>query len=42
MEGRTHREISDILAIPQDTVSTVIRRTRERLKIELSKKGLSG
>lgn len=37
---RTHREIALILGIPQDTVSTVIRRTRERLEQSLRKKGL--
>lgn len=36
---RTHREIALILGIPQDTVSTVIRRTRERLQQLLRKKG---
>jgi RNA polymerase sigma factor (sigma-70 family) len=35
LEGRTHREIAECLGIPQDTVSTVIRRTRERLKERL-------
>lgn len=39
IDGRTHREISEILAIPQDTVSTVIRRSRDKLKDELLKKG---
>lgn len=37
---RTHREIALILGIPQDTVSTVIRRTRERLEQLLRKKGI--
>lgn len=37
---RTHREIALILGIPQDTVSTVIRRTRERLEQILRKKGI--
>jgi RNA polymerase sigma-70 factor (ECF subfamily) len=42
MDGRSHREIAAILAIPQDTVSTVIRRTREKLKQDFLKKGLAG
>jgi RNA polymerase sigma factor (sigma-70 family) len=42
MDGRTHREISEILGVPQDTVSTVLRRTRDKLKDELLKKGLTG
>ena len=32
MDGKTHQEISEILGLPQDTVSTVIRRAREKLK----------
>ena len=32
LEGKTHREISDILGIPQDTVSSLIRRTKDKLK----------
>ncbi len=31
MDGKTHREISEILGLPQDTVSAVIRRAREKL-----------
>lgn len=42
LEGKTHREISEILGIPQDTVSTVIRRTREKLKQKLADRGLDG
>jgi len=41
-EGLTHREISEALGIPQDTVSTVIRRTRVKLKSLLEEKGLDG
>ncbi|MCG3176140.1 MAG: hypothetical protein MOGMAGMI_01081 [Candidatus Omnitrophica bacterium] len=39
---RTHREIALILGVPQDTVSTVLRRTRERLADLLRKKGIEG
>ncbi|HTL71104.1 MAG TPA: sigma-70 family RNA polymerase sigma factor [Candidatus Eisenbacteria bacterium] len=40
LEGMTHREIGALLGIPQDTVSTVIRRTREKLKSRLTEAGL--
>ncbi|HTL70028.1 MAG TPA: sigma-70 family RNA polymerase sigma factor [Candidatus Eisenbacteria bacterium] len=40
LEGLTHREIAAVLGIPQDTVSTVIRRTREKLKSRLTEAGL--
>ena len=40
LEGKSHREIGEILKLPQDTVSTVIRRTREKLKQRLIEKGL--
>lgn len=39
-QGLTHRQISELLQIPQDTVSTVIRRTREKLRNSLKQKGL--
>ncbi len=32
VDGRTHREISALLGMPQDTVSTLIRRTKEKLR----------
>ena len=38
VEGKTHRDISDILGLPQEAVSAVIRRAREKLgKIILEK-----
>lgn len=40
LDSKTHREIAEILGLPQDTVSTVIRRTREKLKNRLIKRGL--
>lgn len=39
VEGKTHREIALLTGISQDTVSTLIRRTREKLKEKLSKRG---
>ena len=40
LDGKSHREIGEILALPQDTVSTVIRRTREKMRQRLLEKGL--
>jgi RNA polymerase sigma factor (sigma-70 family) len=40
LDGKTHREIAEILGMPQDTVSTVIRRAREKLKDKLAERGL--
>ena len=40
LEGKTHKEIAGILGLPQDTVSTVIRRTKEKLKKAFEEKGL--
>jgi RNA polymerase sigma factor (sigma-70 family) len=42
LDGRTHREIGLLLNMPQDTVSTVLRRSKERLKKALEEKGISG
>lgn len=42
LEGLTHREIAETLGLPQDTVSTVIRRTRGKLKSDLEARGLDG
>ncbi len=41
LDDKPHREIAEILGIPQDTVSTVIRRTREKLKKIFLEKGIS-
>lgn len=40
-EGRTHAETGRLLGMPEDTVSTVLRRTREKLRKKLSEKGYS-
>ena len=40
-EELTHQEIAALLEIPQDTVSTVIRRGRERIRKSLELKGLT-
>ncbi len=39
LEGRTHNEISGILGLPQDTVSTIIRRSKEKMKKSFEEKG---
>ncbi len=39
-DGRTHREISMILGIPQDTVSSVIRRAKDKIREKFIHKGL--
>jgi RNA polymerase sigma factor (sigma-70 family) len=38
-EGKTHLEISRLLGLPENTVSTVLRRTREKLQKKLSENG---
>lgn len=40
LEEMTHRDISEVLGLPQDTVSSIIRRTREKLRALLEQKGL--
>lgn len=40
LEGRTHKETAQITGIPINTVSTVVSRTKEKLKIELEKRGV--
>lgn len=40
VEGKSHREIAEIVGIPVETASTIIRRTREKLKTSLERKGL--
>ncbi|MBI4352559.1 MAG: sigma-70 family RNA polymerase sigma factor [Candidatus Omnitrophica bacterium] len=40
LDGRTHEEAGLILGLPHDTVSTIIRRTREKLKKKCLEKGL--
>ncbi len=42
IEGRTHHEISQALAMPANTVSTIIARTKLKLRTELKKLGING
>ena len=42
IHGRTHREIGLILGMPQDTASTIIRRSKEKIKEALKKRGYDG
>jgi len=37
--GKKHREIAEILKIPINTVSTIMKRAKEDLQVELKKKG---
>ena len=39
LNNKTHREIAQLLDLPQDTVSTIIRRTKEKLKNRLKQIG---
>ena len=38
-EGKTHSNIGRLLGMPEDTVSTILRRTRDKLRKKLSEKG---
>ena len=40
LDGKTHRHIGEVLGMPQDTVSSVIRRAKEKLKLRLADKGI--
>ena len=40
VDGKTHRQIAKVLGLPQDTVSSVIRRTKERLRKIFLEKGI--
>ena len=40
IEGKTHKEIAQILNVPMNTVSTVIARAKEKLKKELQNRGI--
>lgn len=40
IEGRTHKEIAEITAMPVNTVSTIIARTKEKVKKGLERVGL--
>ncbi len=39
VDGKAHREIGEILGMPQDTVSSIIRRAKEKLRLRLADKG---
>ena len=41
LDGKTHREAGEILGLPADTVSTIIRRTKEKLKAKLTERGIT-
>ena len=41
LEERTHKEIAQITGAPINTVSTIIARTKEKLKKELKKRGIA-
>jgi len=41
LDGKTHREAGETLGLPADTVSTVIRRAKEKLKAKLTDKGFT-
>ena len=40
LDGHTHSEISGLLGLPQDTVSSILRRAKEKLKERLQKRGM--
>jgi len=40
LQGRTHKEIANIMNIPANTVSTIIVRAKEKLKQDLERKGI--
>ena len=40
VDGKTHREISELLGLPQDTVSSIIRRAKEKLRKIFLEKGI--
>ncbi len=40
LQGRTHKEIANIMNMPVNTVSTIIARAKEKLKQDLEEKGI--
>lgn len=40
IEGRTHRDIAGIVGMPVNSISTIIFRVKQKLKKELTKRGL--
>ena len=40
MDGKTHSETGQLLRIPVDTVSTIIRRVREKIRSKFERRGL--
>lgn len=41
LDGKTHREISEVLGISQDTISSLIRRSKDKLKKIFLENGIS-
>lgn len=41
LHDKTHQEIADLLVMPQNTVSSIIKRSKERLRKELLNRGYS-
>ena len=41
LDGKTHREAGEVLGLPPDTVSTTLRRTKDKLKAKLTEKGIT-
>jgi len=40
LQGRTHKEIANIMNIPANSVSTIIARAKEKIKQDLERKGI--
>jgi len=40
LQGRTHKDIANIMNIPANSVSTIIARAKEKLKQDLERKGI--
>ena len=40
LDGHTHQEIGNILGLPQDTVSSILRRAKDKLRERLRAKGI--
>jgi len=40
LEQKSHKQIAQMLGVPRNTVSTIIARTKQRLKKELQKRGI--
>ena len=42
LDGRTHDQIAVLLATPQNTVSSLIRRLKDKIKADLKRRGIEG